>query len=192
MVQKTSNNKKSMWRVGIKILIVVFMLSFVSCEEQDRKNLAESYLPLEIGNYWKLENTEKREILNKTFISDKEYYIVKYMKDTFYYRIEDNKVFVKNMNSENIIFDFNAKEKSSWNFDYITVSLINKKDTIVINHKQYTNCYHFLFDIPEMADDEFSIWLAPDIGFIQEECEECELQIKKLQTARLNNIIYYY
>ena len=93
------------------------------------------------------------------------------LDDTAYYRIEDDNVFViEHTDDAAIKFDLSAETNMTWMYNSYRVSLISKNDTININNHKITNCYHFYFDVPVMVDEEHCIWLAPEIGFIQEQC----------------------
>jgi hypothetical protein len=148
--------------------------------------LTDDYLPLEVGNYWQLDFTEKEEIIGTKTINGKDYFMLKYQNDTTYYREDNNKIFTKeNETDEAIKFDFLAKVHDTWKYGLYNVTLVSKTDSIIINNQKVYNCYHFYFDVPVMVDEEHSIWLAPGIGFIQEECGECLHQIRKLDKAKI-------
>jgi len=70
--------------------------------------------------------------------------------------------------------------------DSYTVTMMSKTDTVKIGNTTLTNCYHFYFDDPQLADDEYSIWLAPGIGCIKTIYEGVN-PIKTLVKARIHN-----
>ena len=169
--------------------IVVISIILLSCDKNDDNDvsLTNDYLPLEIGNYWQLDYLEKREIVGTKKINDKNYYLMQYQNDTSYYRIENDKIYVIEFeDAESIKFNLLADVNDTWNFNSYTVKMVSKSDSIIINNQKFINCYQFYFDIPVMVDEEHSIWLAPGIGFIQEQCGECLHQIKKLDKAKIN------
>lgn len=166
----------------------VFISSFlISCDkDEDIVKLTSDYLPLEVGNYWQLDYSEKREVIGMKTINNKVYYSLKYYNDTSYYRMENDKVYVIGFEGvESVKFDFSAKVNDTWNYNSYTVKLTSKTDTITINNQKFLNCYQFYLDVPVMVDEEHSIWLAPGIGFIQEQCGECLHQIRKLDKAKI-------
>jgi hypothetical protein len=161
-----------------------------SCSK-DEKTTAPSadYLPLSIGNYWQMDYSEKKEVLNTRVIDNKTYYALRYLDDTTYYRVENNKIYaIEHTDKESLKFDLTAKVNGTWKYNAWTVKLVSKTDTLVINDKKIPDCYQFFFDYPEMVDDEHSIWLAPGIGFIKEQCGECLYPVRKLDKAKINGV----
>ena len=153
-----------------KLYFILAACSFasISCDKNEDIPLAKDYLPLDAGNYWQLDYSSKTEV------------------DTSYYRIEDNKIIVKEGGRDEAVkFNLSAKVNDRWNYNSSKVVLSSKTDTIRIGNALITNCYNFYFDIPEFIDDEHSIWLAPGIGFIQEMCGECMHHVRKLDKARI-------
>ena len=174
----------------LRLFIVLISVSIFlhSCDKEDEKvTLTDDYLPLEVGNYWQLDNLNKKEIVGTKLIDNKTYYLLTILNDTMYYRIENDQVFViEQTEPPSIKFDLSAEVNDTWNFNPCIVKLISKTDTIIINNHKIINCYQFYFDIPDMIDEEHSTWLAPGIGFIQEQCfGECLHQFYKLDKARI-------
>jgi hypothetical protein len=166
----------------------VIVLIFVSsCEKNDDKiTLTNNYLPLEIGNNWKFDFSEKKEIVGSKVIGDKTFYLIQYENDTVYYRTENDKVYViEYEDNESVKFNLSAKVNDTCNYNSYLVKLISKTDTVLVNDTKFVNCLHFYYDIPGVVDDEHSIWLAPGIGFVQEQCGECLHQIKKLDKVKI-------
>ena len=179
----------------LSLLFILLLLGINSCDDkEDEQNiLTIDYFPLEIGNYWQLDYSDRKEIIKTETIDNKTYFVLVYNKDTAFYRTENNKIIVKNSpHSEAVKFDLTANENDTWSYNSWTVKLVSKTDTIVIKDKKVINCYHFYFDIPMMADDEHGIWLAPGIGYIQEQCGECLHQIRKLDIAQIGGQIIDY
>lgn len=172
------------------IAVVSISISLQSCEKDEKAiTLSSDYLPLEIGNYWQLDHSEKKEVVSKTILDGKDYYLLRYLNDTSYYRVENNKVYViEHTDKESLKFNLSARVNATWNYHSQTVKLVSKTDTIVINNKKIANCYHFYFDNPIWVDDEHSIWLAPGIGFIQEQCGECPYPFRKLDKAKISGL----
>lgn len=168
-----------------------FSLCLNACHKDEIEDkelvLSDEYLPLQVGNYWQMENQGKQEITGTKEINNKMYYQLEGSSDTLYYRIDNDKVYVLNHEGqEGVKFDLSAELNETWTYNLYTVQLISKTDTVSINNKQIKNCYQFYFDIPIMADDEHAIWLAPGIGFIQTQCGECLNPILKLEMASID------
>jgi hypothetical protein len=68
------------------------------------------------------------------------------------------------------------------------VTLFSKDDTVKTGDYTFLNCYRFLFDIPEMADEERVVWLAPGIGFIEEFYPGGTADRKVLTKARIDDV----
>lgn len=176
----------------MKTLIFLIVLSTISiflqsCKKEPVKIiLTDDYLPLEVGNYWQLDYTDKKEIIGTKIINNKSYFILKYLSDTTYYRIENDKIFViENNKSESVKFDLSANVHDTWKFNLYNVTLSSRTDSITMNNHKIYNCLAFYFDVPIMVDEEHFIWLAPGIGFIQETCGECIYPVRKLAMARI-------
>lgn len=169
-------------------LFVISLIFIVSCEKEDNNiTLTNIYLPLEVDNYWQLDYLAKREIVGTKKIGNKNYYLIQYENDTAYYRIENDKVYViEYEDSESVKFNLSANVNDTWNYNSYKVKLISKTDTIIVNNTKFVNCLQFYYDVPGMVDEEHSIWLAPNIGFVQEQCGECLHQIKKLDKVKIN------
>lgn len=100
---------------------------------------------------------------------------------------EKNKIWVKEFDDPSgIKFDLDAKVNDTWKFNKWNVSLASKADTVFINDTFIGYCYLFYLDIPEMADDEHTIWLAPGIDFVQEMCHEWVYTVIKQEKAEIN------
>jgi len=67
-------------------------------------------------------------------------------------------------------------------------TLTSKTDTIHLDNYTFYNCYRFFFDIPMMADDEHVIWLAPDIGFVEETYFGGTADRKKLEAVQIDGV----
>ena len=126
----------------LKLLTTFAIISFFlsSCDkETENIGLLLSYLPLETGNYWKLEHSEKIEITGTKTINNKLYYILESQDNSSYYRIENEKVYVIEANEEEAIkFDLSAEVNESWNFNPCIVTLVSKTDSVTINDQVIT------------------------------------------------------
>ncbi len=153
------------------------MLTTSACEDEDEIRI--DYLPLSVGNYWYLEPGDFRVVTRKDSINGKGYYQIRQQmgsseRTLYYRRTLGGEVYrLKNVNSQEYLWlDLEADVNDSWNYidpdggQTWTVTLTSKNDTVVINDSiLLTRCRAFFFDVAEMADEEYSLWLAPDIGF---------------------------
>ncbi len=174
--------------IQIKLLFAIASISLLSCDKNnDKVSLTNKYLPLEIGNYWQLDYLTRREIVGTKMIDGKYYFMIQYENDTAYYRIENDRVYViEHGFTESVKFKLSANVNDTWDYNAYKVKLISKTDTIIVNDTKFVNCLQFYYDVPGMVDEEHSIWLAPNVGFVQEQCGECLHQIKKLDKAKIN------
>jgi len=169
----------------IPALIIISMLfPTYSCEKeediQEKLDLLEGkgYYPLQIGNYWKFAGSPEKRIDSIRIINEKEYYRFIWETDNYYRRLSEGKVYFLHYDgiTEEVLYDLNAEVGESWyhSMDEVTgyaerVTLSSKTDTVTLNNYTFYNCYRFNFEYtdPLMVDDEYSIWLAPNIGNVQ-------------------------
>lgn len=185
----------------MRYLILFFLaIVLVSCSNPDETGPESSeqweYMPLETGNYWKLGNFPKWSVTGMKTINGKEYYERVDINGTDYVRVEQNKVFYIPASTrdsafeEAVMFDGNAKVNDKWNFFEWEVTLKSESESLVIGDTTINNCRKYYFNIPKMADEEYNLWLAPGIGYIQYQClGECISTIMKLEEARIGGII---
>lgn len=175
------------------VIISALIPALILCCTKDDNNtetpLKYDYLPLEVGNYWLFDDSSRHEIVGSTLLHEKHYFLMQYEGDTSYYRLADNKVYVldpEESPEESVMYNLSAKTGDSWNFNLYTVTLISKTETISINGRQISDCYEFYFDTPVLIDEEHTILLAPEIGFIQKICGECPNSTRKLDKANID------
>lgn len=166
---------------------------FLSCEQND-VNRNWSYLPLEVGNYWTFSNSFKREITGVQKVGRKEYFILATPYDTTYIRVTKNKVLSlkpgDDEEQEAVMFDIKARVKDKWKFNNWEVTLQNDTASVFIRDTVIRGCRQYYFDIPGMADEEYNLWLAPGIGFIQSRClGECIGNYVKVTDARIGGVV---
>jgi hypothetical protein len=162
------------------VFLSIFSLSTCTKDDngiQSKIDLdAEDYFPLHINNYWQLSGFPVRSIAELKTIDNLEYYTMVSDEDTTYYReTTDGRVYQRTKASTEILrFDLGANEGDMWtypdedlHYEWNAV-LSGKSETVIVGGRSFENCYRFSFDIPQMADDEHVVWLAPGIGFIEE------------------------
>lgn len=179
--------------------IFCLMAAFVvlsSCKkEKETIQLGDDYFPLAVGNNWKIENRDLREIVGKKTLEGKEYFVMLMGNDSVYFRREGNSILQKiQPTGESLLFKLDANVGDSWQFPMTSsgsvynITLSSKTDTITIGKQRIANCYTFFFDVPLMVDEEHGITLAPGIGYIQENCGFCAYPNSKLQHAKIDGV----
>lgn len=177
----------------MKIYLIVLLTVFVcisSCDDGDRVGFGDrSYLPLEVGNYWEFVSLstqdesiiEHREVVGKEAIGDYMYYLVvstwppisSRSTDSVYYRISSNGYVYKlrkDGTGEVQEIRLNANDGETWAYthlDYETVITCSEVE-IDLGTKSITGCKSYFLDVSQMADEEYTIVLAPRIGFARE------------------------
>lgn len=171
----------------IHVVLLIYAIHLISCDSSDDIPAQSDYLPLQVGNYWdfKSSNTssdeivEHREVVDEVRLNDLDYFLLVSTwsghsnKDSVYYRIEPNgRVYKyrKNIFEENR-FRLNATEGETWSYQvpvddiaHITV----RETTVTISKRKFRNCKEYYYDVEQWADEEYSITLAPGIGFVKE------------------------
>jgi hypothetical protein len=143
-----------------------------ACKE-NKVSLGEfdnAYLPLNVGNYWKLGDSDTRTVTETRVFDQKTYYAITTPYDTSYVRNEKGKIIEYYKGKNSVKFDLTAHVNTTWQYRDYKVTLTNKTDSIKIGGQTIKNCYRFYFDVPAVMDEEHAVWLAPGIGFIQYEC----------------------
>lgn len=176
---------------GICGIIACLLLNACKDEVIPLNELTNDYLPLAVGNYWNLDKYGLRKITETKVFDDKTYYAITQSHDTAYVRNEGDKIIEYDGGKTSVMFDLTADANDTWQYRNYTVKLISKTEAITLGKQEFKNCYQFYFDIPAAADDERTIWLAPGIGFIQQQCHgECIGGEWKLKELKLNGKIY--
>jgi hypothetical protein len=176
------------------LCLVGYSFVFISCTKDDEPETKTlNYLPLKTGNYWQLFDSPRTEVLGSTVKDGKTWFLVTRGTDTSLYRFENNRIFVIEDNlSSALMFDLSAGVNDSWNYHDWKITLSSKSDTIRLKDTVLTDCYEFFFDIPGYVDDEHSIWLAPGLGFVREQCGECVHPQRSLAEAKIDGHIFYF
>jgi len=182
--------------------MVLCPLIFTSCKKDNDINSklsmleSDNYFPLSVGNYWKLDYIPRRTIDKTEQLDGINYYRMISEYDTAYYRKStDGKVYSRTKSTNEILkFDLKASVGDTWtykvgNSEYTwDVTLTSKTDTIKLNNCTFNNCYRFYYDIPQLADEEYVVWLAPGVGFVEEFYLGGTADRKKILKASINNI----
>ena len=174
------------------LLLLAVILFSISCKKDEPDIKSPVYLPMQVQNYWEIQDYIKYTITGTKVLGNKTYFVFVQGNDTSYYRNEHNKIYVRrSVGNESVKFDFTEGVDKIWEFQdggtTWSVSRSNKADTIIINNTKIPYCYQFLFDIPMSVDAAHSVWLAPDIGFIKMTCGFCPYPYLNLRKANINN-----
>jgi len=160
-----------------KLLICFFSIGLFACEKDDvTGEPSVDYLPLTIGNCWVFELSGKDSVVNTHRFSGKDYFeIVNNVGNSTYYRKYRDQIFVKHApgDEEELIFNLRADENDTWNYGAGKVRLITRNATITIGENQIDSCLQFSFFNESLIDYQHEVWLAPNIGFVQQNCQEC-------------------
>ena len=181
-----------------KLLIISGLLMSIvltSCEKKSisLESLKNEYLPLEVGNYWNIGSSSIKKITGTQEFDGKSYYALTTKYDTSYVRNDNNRIIQYYKNKEYVKYDLTAHVNDTWMFRDYVVKLVSKTDTVAVGGIKFTDCYRFYFDVPGMADEEHSVWLAPKVGFIQEECHgECIGGKRKLTEVSISGQVFRF
>jgi len=163
----------------------LLLFAFMSCDQDnDVSQKIEidyaqelNYFPLNIGNEWDFELRGKREVVQIRSLYGQAYFeIVNAYETSRFYRVKDNKVYVRVQSlasKEELIFDLAAEVNTTWNYGVGKVTLADREASVSIGDIVIDNCLMFNFHSDHLIDYGGTVWLAPDIGFIQETCQEC-------------------
>lgn len=176
---------------GVCGIIACLLLNACKEEVLPLDKLTNDYLPLAVGNYWNIDKFGLRKINETKVFDGRTYYAITQSHDTSYARKEGDKIIEYDLGKTSVMFDLTADVNDTWQYRNYTVTLKSKTETISIGGQAIKNCYKFYFDIPAAADDERTIWLAPGIGFIQQQCHgECTGGKGLLKEMKLDGKVY--
>ncbi len=175
----------------------------------------QSYLPLKIGNYWNFQSIRQspdneikihREVVSLVTIDKHEYYLLinsstngsNTYQDSSYYRIDRNGfvyVYRKSRpNFESNPFRLNGNDHDTWSYpmegnDEAQMLLI--VEPITVGNINLSPCKSYFYNVVRMADEEYTITLAPGIGFVKEYSNAWGFgQI--LTSAKINGQVYKF
>jgi len=161
----------------------------------------DNYFPMNIGDTWNYRHRTDEVKGVKTF-NNRTYYEVQsdsydntgqyYNSYKSYYRVEPGeKVYQLNSDSstEFLIYDFTVPVNHSWTSQDWNITNSTDSKVITIKNNHIGNCIEFDYDIPQAADDEHAIILAPGIGRIITASFAWGLG-DTLQSAHVNGVYY--
>jgi len=101
---------------------------------------------------------------------------------------------VRRSGIEQVFYKFNAAVGDTWEYrveiggrEYTyKVILQSRSDTVRVHTGTFANCLRFFFDVPGMIDEEFTNWLAPNVGLVF----RCVQEPLELYEATVNGIHY--
>lgn len=172
------------------IALLTVIVSVSSCDDGDRVEFGNHrYLPLEIGNYWEFvaDNSqdgsivEHREVVRKETIGDHVYYLVvstwpvysSRSSDSIYYRVTSNGYVYKLYKGGAREFQdlrLDANDGETWSYTYLNYEAVItcSKVEVELDTTSIDDCKSYFRDVTEMADEEYTIVLARQIGFVRE------------------------
>lgn len=173
----------------------------------DYESQSDSYLPLQVGNYWNfvptgLSNSDynlHREITGKAILQGHEYYLLVSTssnndysyKDSLYLRVDNNGyVYSRRSNStlEDNYFRLKGKDGDSWTYainDHDKATIWVNNVDVEINSTTLKDCKAYNYDVPNWADEEYTRTLAKGIGFVKEYSNAWGMG-EILKSARIN------
>ncbi len=176
----------------MKKIVFVYVLALIltSCEKLIEPLLEDEYFPLAIGNSWTFELAGTDSVTQVKTISGKEYFdITSSTGSVETYTQKRNKVYRAKDDSQELIFNLAAKKNETWEFNSGMVKMVSRNESVIIGDTVIINCLRFDFYNPDLVDYGYSIWLAPNLGFVQKNCRECydaSFKTLKLQKAKID------
>jgi hypothetical protein len=188
------------------VLLVLFTVLTTDLRAQGLDTT--DYVPLRVGNtytyYQSLpcppDTVERRigpwtthRIVDTTIIEGKKYFISEGSSDMV--RIDSvNNVIVRRSNVEQVYYRLNAGVGESWSYtetaggqEYVyNVTMQSRTDTVRVHAGTFGRCLRIYFDIPRSIDDEYTVWLAPNVGAVF----QCRWEPLELYEATIGGIHY--
>jgi len=177
------------------INLLFFSTILLACDDspvniESDNTHANTYLPLQIGNSWIFESTNKdlndshyfKRVTATVDLNDHTYYeiisgwgtAVENILDTAYYRVDDNGfvyILRRANNSEENRFRLYGQDGDAWSYpldNYGEANVSLSITTLYIGIKKLKACKAYYLDVAGMADEEYTITLASGIGFVKE------------------------
>jgi hypothetical protein len=166
------------------------------------------YVPLRVGNTYtyyqslpcppdtvrqRIGPWTTHRIVDTTIIDGKKYFMSEGSSDMV--RIDSmNNLIVRRSGVEQVYYRLNAGVGESWSYtrtagdqEYVyNVTMQSRTDTVRVHAGTFTRCLRIYFDIPASIDDEYTVWLAPNVGTVF----QCSWEPLELYEATLNGIHY--
>ena len=165
------------------LALLLVLVGVVSCEKDDSAEIVvtSDYFPLTVGNQWTYELMGTLAVKQSYTLDSQEYFgMGSLINDSIYvsdfYRVDGNKVYVRQNslnNDEEMKFNLAAKVGQTWSYGEGKVKLTSRDAIITVGETEIDSCLEFSFYNEDIADYDFEIWLAPNIGMIQKTCQEC-------------------
>jgi hypothetical protein len=188
-------NRKQISLFLLQVLFAGLLVISACKKDSNGPELGTDYFPLQVGNSWKLQYSSLRQITGTTNLGGHEYYTLVAGNDTSLLREGLSTVWIRTFDGEESpLFKLTANIKDYWYWTDSNhgiewkITLNSKLETVKINGQTFTNCYCYYFDNPEMADEEYYVFLAPGIGYIEEKCGFCIDTHNQLQSANINGV----
>jgi hypothetical protein len=202
--------------VAVLMIAVLAGCEYNNLTYKEKEPVVENYLPLKIGNYWNFQTTSHsqgqsstqihREVASIVTINNHEYYLLvtsstnnSYTyQDSSYYRIDSNGfVYIyrkSNPNFEDNRFRLNGDDHDTWSYPvegseqaHITLTV----ESVTLDNIELNKCKSYFYDVTQWADEEYTIILAPGIGFVKEYSNAWGLgQI--LKSARIDGQVFNF
>lgn len=193
--------------------VTLLFLVFISCDHDDKQEIAfdNNYLPLSVGNYWEFSDlgpspgpsviSEHREVMGRITLNSYEYFLVVSTRqfvdgpfvDSLFYRIADNGyvyTYRKNYSDEAQDLRLNGLDGDSWTYNYLDeeTRVTLTETSVDLSSGPVANCKNYYRDTIQSADEEYTISLAPGIGFVKEYSNAWGLG-HILKSARINGVV---
>lgn len=200
-------------------VVIVMVAVLTGCQYHDiiyEKPANESYLPLEVGNYWNFEtisssqvqepNQIHREVTSIVTINNHDYYLLVNTstnsaytyKDSSYYRVDNNGyVFIYRKSSprfEDNRFRLNGNNHDTWSYPvesgdeaHVTLTM----ESVTLGNVTLANCKSHFFDVVRWADEENTITLAPGVGFVKEYSNAWGIG-QELKSAKIGDRVFNF
>ncbi|HEY1056415.1 MAG TPA: hypothetical protein VGE24_14815, partial [Emticicia sp.] len=100
-------------------LLGILFVSACKDNKISLEGLDSVYLPLTVGNYWKIDKVDTRTITETKVFDQKTYYALTTTYDTSYIRNESDKIIEYYKGKTSVRFDLTAKVNDTWKYrDY--------------------------------------------------------------------------
>jgi hypothetical protein len=137
-------------------------------------------------------------VRDTTFINGRKYFITVvagFIVGSDTVRVDSvGNMIVRHSGPEQVFYKFNAAVGDTWKYrveiggreSTYNVTLQSRSDTVKVHAGTFANCLRFFFDDPEAIDEEFTNWLAPNVGLVF----RCVQEPLELYEATVNGIHY--